>query len=170
MTADFSGVRFRELERDRIAVQGASGTARPETLKVSVGYSDGFIGEAQISYAGPGCVARARLAIEIVKARLALRGIEPEEIRYDCIGLDAILGNSRPVAGEPAEVRVRVAARCRTAEVAAAIANEVETLYTNGPAAGGGVTKVVRPVLAMDSTSLPRHRVVPSVRCLEVTP
>jgi len=170
VTADFSGVRFRELERDRIAVRGASGTARPETLKVSVGYSDGFIGEGQISYAGPGCVARARLAIEVVKARLALRRLEPEEIRYDRIGLDAILGNSRPVTGEPAEVRVRVAARCRTAEVASAIANEVETLYTNGPAAGGGVTKVVRRVLAMDSTSLPRHRVVPSVRRLEVNP
>ena len=170
VTADFSGVRFRELGPDRVEVRGASGTARPETLKVSVGYSDGFVGEGQIAYAGPGCVSRARLAIEIVKARLALRRIEPEEIRYDCIGLDAILGASRPVAGEPAEVRVRVAARCRTAEVAAAMANEVETLYTNGPAAGGGVTKVVRPVLAMDSTRLPRHLVVPSVRCLEVTP
>ena len=33
----------------------------------------------------------------------------------------------------------------------------METLYTNGPAAGGGVTKVVRPVLAIDSTVLPRH-------------
>ena len=170
VTADFSSVRFRELGPDRIEVQGASGTARPERLKVSVGYSDGFVGEGQIAYAGPGCLSRARLAIEIVKARLSERRIEPEEIRYDCIGLDAILGAARPAVGEPAEVRVRVAARCRTAEAAAAVGNEVETLYTNGPAAGGGVTKVVRPVLAMDATGLPRHVVVPSVRCLEVTP
>jgi hypothetical protein len=170
VTADFSGVGFRELGPDRIEVHGASGTARPERLKVSVGYSDGFVGEGQISYAGPGCLSRARLAIEIVKARLAERRIEPEEIRYDCIGLDAVLGGTRPWAGEPAEVRVRVAARCRTAGLAAAVANEVETLYTNGPAAGGGVTKAVRPVLAMDSTLLPRHLAVPSVRCLEVIP
>ncbi len=137
---------------------------------MSVGYSDGFVGEGQISYAGPGCLSRARLAIEIVKARLAERRIEPEEIRYDCIGLDAILGGARAGAGEPAEVRVRVAARCRTAGLAAAVANEVETLYTNGPAAGGGVTKVGRSVLAMDSTVLPRHLAPPSVRCLEVIP
>lgn len=168
VTADFTGVRFRELERDRVEVRGASGTARPERLKVSVGYSDGFIGEGQISYAGAGCVARARLAIEIVKARLALRRIEPDELRCDCIGLDAILGASGLPAGDPSEVRVRVAARCRTAETAADVANEVETLYTNGPAAGGGVTKTVKAVLAMDSTSLPRAAVVPSVRCLEV--
>jgi hypothetical protein len=105
-----------------------------------------------------------------VKARLALRRIAPEEIRYDCIGLDAVLGGARPAAGEPAEVRVRVVARCRTSGMAAAVANEVETLYTNGPAAGGGVTKVGRPVLAMDSTVLSRHLALPSVRCMEVIP
>ncbi len=170
VTADFTGVRFTTLGRDRVGVQGASGTERPASLKVSVGYSDGFIGEGQISYAGPGCVNRARLAIAIVKARLALRGIEPPETRFDCVGLDAILGGWRASAAEPPEVRVRVAARCATAAMAAAVANEVETLYTNGPAAGGGVTKVVRPVLAMDSTTLPRRLVVPSVHCLEVSP
>jgi hypothetical protein len=170
VTADFTGVRFREVARDRVDVRGARGTTRPERLKVSVGYSDGFIGEGQISYAGPGCVARARLAMEIVKARLALRRIEPDEIRFDCVGLDAILGASRPAGADPMEVRVRVAARCRTAEMAAAVANEVETLYTNGPAAGGGVTKTVKAVLAMDSTSLPRDAAVASVRCLEVVP
>jgi hypothetical protein len=163
-------VRFREVARDRVDVRGARGTTRPERLKVSVGYSDGFIGEGQISYAGPGCVARARLAMETVKARLALRRIEPDEIRFDCVGLDAILGASRPAGADPTEVRVRVAARCRTAEMAAAVANEVETLYTNGPAAGGGVTKTVKAVLAMDSTSLPRDAAVASVRCLEVVP
>ncbi len=170
VTADFSGVRFRDVGPDRIEVRGASGAARPERLKVSVGYSDGFIGEGQILYAGAGCAARGRLAIEIVQARLALRRIQPEEIRFDCIGLDAILRGSRPAAVEPAEVRVRVAARCRTADMATAIANEVETLYTNGPAAGGGVTKTVKPVLAMDSTSLPRSLVVPSHTLLEVAP
>ena len=51
-----------ELGPDWIEVQGASGTARPDRLKVSVGYSDGFVGEGQIAYAGPGCLSRARRA------------------------------------------------------------------------------------------------------------
>ena len=168
VTADFTGVRVREVGHDRVEVRGASGTARPERLKVSVGYEDGYIGEGQISYAGPGAVARARLAIDIVKARLELRRLVPDEIRYDCIGLDAILGGAVPPSVEPLEVRVRVAARCRTAEMASAVATEVETLYTNGPAAGGGVVKSVRAVLAMDATTLPRVAVRPVVRWLEV--
>ncbi len=53
VTADFSGVGFRELGPDRIEVRGASGTARPEKLKVSVGYSDGFVGEGQILVCRP---------------------------------------------------------------------------------------------------------------------
>ena len=102
VTADFSGVGFRYGSTGLRC--GGHRHRRPEKLKVSVGYSDGFVGEGA-DYAGPGCVSRARLAIEIVKARLAERRIEPDEIRYDCIGLDAILGGARLRAGDPAEVQ-----------------------------------------------------------------
>lgn len=54
VVADFSRVTLRELSEDHIHVSGGSGGPRPETLKVSVGYRDGFMGEGQISYAGPG--------------------------------------------------------------------------------------------------------------------
>ena len=48
---------------------------RPETLKVSLGYRDGYIGEGQISYAGSGAVRRARLAAAVARARLERSGI-----------------------------------------------------------------------------------------------
>jgi hypothetical protein len=44
------------------------------------------------------------------------------------------------------------------------IGNEVETLYTNGPAAGGGAFKSAREVVAVASVLLPRQRVKPSIR------
>ena len=56
-------------------MRGGAGRPRPDTLKVSVGYLDSYIGEGQISYAGPGAVARARLALEIVAERLELTGV-----------------------------------------------------------------------------------------------
>ena len=56
VTADFSQVE--EIGPDRVRVSGGRGTSRPDTLKVSVGYVDSFIGEGQISYAGPGAFAR----------------------------------------------------------------------------------------------------------------
>ncbi|MDN5598818.1 MAG: DUF1446 domain-containing protein, partial [Pseudomonas sp.] len=48
VTADFSQVGFVEEGVDRVRAQGASGRARPEQLKVSVGYLDGWIGEGQM--------------------------------------------------------------------------------------------------------------------------
>jgi len=53
-----------------------------------------------------------------------------------------------------------VAARTANAEDAWRIANEVETLYTNGPAGGGGASRQVREIVAMGSTLVPRNAVV----------
>jgi hypothetical protein len=54
-----------------------------------------------------------------------------------------------------------------TLREAQAIGNEVETLYTNGPAGGGGATKSAREVLAVQSVLLPRELVRSSVETLE---
>jgi hypothetical protein len=160
--ADFSGVRFAELGPDRIAVAGGTGRARPATLKVSVGYLDSYVGEGQISYAGPGAVARGRLALAIVRERLRLTGVAAEETRFELIGVDAVhKGPARDV--EPAEVRIRVAGRTQTLEEAARIGREVETLYTNGPAGGGGARKEARGVIGIVATLIDRALVKPVV-------
>ncbi|WP_126227538.1 acyclic terpene utilization AtuA family protein [Burkholderia ambifaria] len=168
VVADFTRVAVAEEAPDRVQVTGGRGTARPDTLKVSVAYVDGHIGEGQISYGGPGALARARLALDIVRERLALTGVAPTELRFDLIGVDALYGDATPaVRGEPAEVRVRVAGRAATAAEAARIGNEVETLYTNGPAGGGGAFKSTREVIAVQSVLLPRAAVTPSFSFVE---
>ncbi|MFP3506490.1 acyclic terpene utilization AtuA family protein [Burkholderia sp. SIMBA_062] len=168
VVADFTRVAVAEEAPDRVRVTGGRGTARPETLKVSVAYVDGHIGEGQISYGGPGALARARLALDIVRERLALTGVAATELRFDLIGVDALYGDATPaVRGEPAEVRVRVAGRAASAAEAARIGNEVETLYTNGPAGGGGAFKSTREVIAVQSVLLPRAAVTPSFSFVE---
>ncbi len=169
VVADFSAVRVTEQAPDRVSVTGGRGTPRTGTLKVSVGYVDGFIGEGQISYGGPGAVARARLAIEIVRERLALTGVQTSELRFDLIGVDSLYGKTvSSTNAQPYEVRVRVAGRTTSAEQAVRIGNEVETLYTNGPAGGGGATKSVREVLAVQSVLLPREHAKPAFTFVEV--
>ena len=169
VTADFSAVRMRSVGPDQVLVEGGGGRPRTETLKVSVGYVDSYIGEGQISYAGPGAVARARLALRIVEDRLKLTGVRFTELRKDLIGIDAIHGEQRSRGGaEPYEVRARVAGRTDTMREALRISNEVETLYTNGPAGGGGVWKSARQVIAIDSALVPRARVTPAVQYVEV--
>ncbi|MCA7968021.1 acyclic terpene utilization AtuA family protein [Burkholderia cenocepacia] len=168
VVADFTRVTVTEEAADRVRVTGGRGTARPDTLKVSVAYVDGWIGEGQISYGGPGALARARLALDIVRERLALTGVAASELRFDLIGVDALYGDATPaVRGEPAEVRVRVAGRTANAAEAARIGNEVETLYTNGPAGGGGAFKSTREVIAVQSVLLPRAAVTPSFSFVE---
>jgi hypothetical protein len=170
VVADFSGVRVVEEARDRVRVTGGRGSARTGTLKVSVAYVDGYIGEGQISYGGPGAVARARLALEIVRERLAITGADTTELRFDLIGMNALYGDALAAHhDEPYEVRIRVAGRTANAKEAARIGNEVETLYTNGPAGGGGVTKTTREVLAVQSVLLPREQVNPVFQFLEAS-
>ncbi|MDN7489698.1 acyclic terpene utilization AtuA family protein [Burkholderia sp. AU45274] len=168
VVADFTQVTVAEEATDRVRVTGGRGTARPDTLKVSVAYVDGWIGEGQMSYGGPGALERARLALEIVRERLAMTGVAATELRFDLIGVDALYGDATPaVRGEPAEVRVRVAGRAASAAEAARIGNEVETLYTNGPAGGGGAFKSTREVIAVQSVLLPRAAVTPSFSFVE---
>lgn len=166
VVADFTDLRLTEVGPDRIAVSGGKGHPRPETLKVSVGYRDGFIGEGQITYAGPGAVARGDLALEIVRERIAMLGLTYEDIRYDLIGVNS--ANATAHIGAPAEVRARVAARAHDAAAAADIGAEVEALYLNGPSGGGGVTTSLREVVAVASILIPRDSITPTI-CHEVS-
>ena len=74
------------------------------------------------------------------------------------IGVNAILGDTLP-ANEPAEVRARIAVRVDTQAQALHVVNEVEALYTNGPASGGGASKSVREVIAVASMLMPRSAI-----------
>ncbi|PUE11683.1 ABC transporter substrate-binding protein [Limnohabitans sp. T6-5] len=158
VVADFSQVQLTQIGPDRVQVTGGKGSPRTDTLKVTVGYRDGFIGEGQISYAGPGAQARGQLALDLVRARLADAGYNEYQGRYDLIGVNAIAGG--PITPtEPAEVRARVALRVPTQRQAQHVAHEVEALYLNGPAGGGGATRAVREVIAAAAVLMPRDAV-----------
>lgn len=163
VVADFSKVAVSECGHDRVRVSGASGARRTGTLKVSVSYHEGFVGEGQISYAGPGAVERGRLAMEILRQRLA--GIEAQT-QLSLIGVDALHGPELS-RGVPYEVRVRAVGRADTGEIAARIGQEVEALYTNGPAGGGGATKLVRPGIALASALIDEAQTNPRYAILE---
>ena len=103
-----------------------------------------------------------------MRERLKLTGVAASELRFELIGVDSLHGAQVSAhANEPYEVRVRVAGRTESLREAVRIGNEVETLYTNGPAAGGGVTRSARDVVAVASVLLPRDLARPSVRFVE---
>lgn len=164
-TADFSNVGFEVTGPDQVAFGGAGGQPATDTYKASIGYRNGYLAEGQISYGGSGCASRARMAGEIVRRRLEALGLGAEDLRLDLIGLNAI--NPLPAGDyrDPPEVRLRVAARTATREQAEALAGEVEALYTNGPAGGGGASKKVEELISVVSVLLPKSEVSPALIC-----
>jgi hypothetical protein len=168
VVADFSQVRLAEAGPDRVAVEGASGHPRPDQLKVTLGYREGFIGEGQISYAGPGARARGELALAVLEHRLQRLGLGSMEHRAELIGVNAMHGPALGADREPYEVRVRLAVRTATQAQAVRVGQEVETLYISGPAGGGGVTQSVREVVAAVSALIPRAAVHPQCHLLEL--
>ncbi len=160
--ADYTGVTMEEIKKNNILVRGAKGRKKPNTLKVSIGYRDSYIGEGEISYGGSGAYERAKLGGEIIKKRLDIIGCKYDELRIDYIGVnslykDNISDNMFSDKTLSKEVRLRVAGRTSSKEEAQKIAREVEALYTNGPAAGGGAINAVKEVIAIASIFVPRE-------------
>ena len=163
VVADFSSITLKETGPDRLAVKGGKGRSRTPTYKVSVGYRAGFVGEGEVSYAGAKAKERAQLAGEIVRERLR---DDITDMRIDLIGVDSAhrtdFSQSRPY-----EVRLRIAARTPTRELAERVGAEVEALWINGPAGGGGVRRYAQERIGVVSLLLERDRVKPRVTLLE---
>ena len=171
VTADISSASVVELGNDRVRIEGVTGHARPDRLKVTVCFDGGWLGEGEISYYGPNALARARLAGEIVKRR-SPPGLR---MRCDAIGLLSVLADDSghaweqfdDVGGAAHDVRLRVAfASDKKAEVEHALA-EVEALYCAGPAGGGGIRLHMRPRIAATSCFVPRDAVRATVQIRE---
>ncbi|WP_315069464.1 acyclic terpene utilization AtuA family protein [uncultured Clostridium sp.] len=160
--ADFSKVTITEIEKDKVLVKGASGKAETGLFKTSVGYKDCYIGEGEMSYGGSGAYERAVLAGEIIKKRLEHINAPIEELRVDLIGVNSLYKDSlsnylNEGKNDFKEVRLRVAGRTLKKEDAAIIGNEVEALYTNGPAGGGGARKGVKEIVSVASIFVPNE-------------
>jgi hypothetical protein len=140
---DFSGVTVTEIGKDRVEVKGFKGSPAPTTIKATVCFDGGWLGEGEISYAGPNCRARARAAADVLLERLKIRKLDVQA-RIDLIGVSSVHdGDSgdkwRSSVQEPDDIRVRLAVSARTQDDADQAAREALALYCCGPAGGGGV-------------------------------
>jgi hypothetical protein len=163
VTADFSCVQIGVVGADRVKVSNASGTTRPQTLKVTVGFDAGFQGEAGVSYAGPAAQERGRLAAEIVRERLSrVHGIT-SDLRVDLIGVNSLFATAGVRAVDAQDVRLHVALRSRAKEDAETMLWEIESLLCCGPAGGGGFRGAIVPCVMTKSVLIERERVKPTL-------
>lgn len=164
---DFTSSDIIEIDKDKVKVTGISGKKRTDTLKASVAIKEGFIGEDMFFYAGPGCLAKAELAKEVLLERFKIVGLEAEEVRIDFIGVNALLGPMAPKPKvEPNEVAVRVSARTKTRKEAEKVGREVDGMAVSGLGATGKRVphgERVREVMGVWSLLVPRDAVIAEV-------
>lgn len=171
VTLDITQVELAEVGADCVRVEGVRGRPRPDRLKVTVSHDAGWFGEAEISYAGPNALARARLALDVVRRRMP----EGVRMRGDLIGVASVFNDDEgtwldhqavdPLA--PRDIRLRIAVSAPDRAVAARAPEEVLALYCAGPAGGGGIRSSLRRRISTSSGYIRRDRVRPQVEILE---
>lgn len=159
VVADITQATVTLVGPDRVRLAGVRGHPRTPTLKALAFFDGGWLGEAEISYAGPNAEARARLAMDMMRRRLG----GTLALRCDLIGVCSIFGDDAGELlgavprGEALDVRLRVAGRHEEAEPVERLLREVTALWTGGPAGGGGVRTARRQRLSSRACLVPRE-------------
>jgi hypothetical protein len=165
---DITQVKVDEVGPDRVRVSGARGKPRPDTLKATISIDGGWMGEAEMSYAGPNALKRARLAVDVLKQRCREIGTNCP-VRFDILGTVSVHdgdAGGRADAGawpDDGDYRIRVASRGHDKAGIERINQEMLSLYCSGPAAGGGfrqhLTDQVQTASILVDRDVPRPKV-----------
>jgi hypothetical protein len=166
VTANFAAVRLADDGPDRVRISEASGAARPGSLKATVAFDGGYLAEAEVSYAGAGAEARARLAAEVTEKRMSdVHGLNAP-LRLDLIGSASLHATIANHQGEAQDVRLRGAMRAGSREEAELLLWEIEALLCCGPAGGGGYRGNVSRSVMTYSAFVGRDTVSPEIEVL----
>jgi len=171
VSADWTTMSVRQLGPDQVEISGVTGRPRPDTLKVSACYEDGYAMSSFMLYSAPDAPGRARKAQEILQFRIARLGLDIDEMRWDHIGLGAVHERRTPrtYAGEPNEVVLRFAARSQSRAALSRVAAELSTVFHGPPGKTSLSPGRSRPseVLSYWPTLVPRELVPTFVELFE---
>jgi hypothetical protein len=159
--ADFTTPRFHDVAPGVVEVTDMSGRRRPDTLKVCIGFEDGWIGDGMAMFSWPDAFAKAQRGEQIVREKLKADGVSVREIHFEYIGVNALGGPTAPLPDyDINEVGLRVAAKTDTRAKADAVRRVVTQLWTLG-GLGSAIAPPSRPrpVVALWPTLVPREAV-----------
>lgn len=165
--ADFSLVQLAAEGPDRVRATGARGGVRPDRLKVSLAWHDGWAVAATLVIVGPDAVRKARVCADIVLERVRRAGHELTQTNVECLGAGDAVAGVLPAAANPPEVVLRISAQSAAREALERLVREMAPLVTSGPPGVTGYTgsrPKPHPVMAYWPTTIGRTRVRPRVR------
>ena len=167
---DFSTIKLNDVGPNRVKVSNLSGKKRPDTLKLCIGYRDGYIGEGMVLFPAPDALEKARFAEQWLRERFKILGVEFEELRIDYIGVNTLHGEAAEIEDKDYnEVGIRVAGKAGTRQEAETVRREATHLWTQGPIGSSfGTPMNVRPVIKLWPTLVPRELVRTESQLMEV--
>lgn len=166
VVADFTSLQLEDLGEDRVEIRSVRGTARPEKLKVSMSYDDGFVASGTLLYSWPDAYKKAKAAGEIVQQRLDNLGLKFDRVHTEAIGINACSGESNAVDTDPGEVMFRIAVKSENIKSVERFTREIAPLVLNGPPSATsyfGSKGAVQEVVAYWPTLIARERIQPQV-------
>ena len=168
--ADFTSIRLTDTGPDRVRVSGIRGGRRPESLKLSISYENGWKAIGTLVYSWPESLEKAQAADAIVRQRLAGLGLRFDEVHTEYLGVNACHGPVARPCSEPAEVQLRIGVRGQDKRAVERFTRELIPLVLNGPpgATGFGEGKpTVREIVAYWPALIPREEIRTTVTVLE---
>lgn len=168
---DITAATLAQVGKDRVSIAGLRGRPAPAMLKVTASYEGSWLGEGEVSVAGPNALRRARATAEVLLQRLKMRKLNVRP-RVDLIGVASIHDSDdgalwRGYAGpEPEDIRIRLAVEGPSRDDCDQAAREVLALLCCGTAGTGGARWRVTPRILTRSYLVPRDKVPLEVRII----
>ena len=132
---DFTSLKLSDDGKDRVRVTSVKGGAPTDTYKVSIAYRDGWTASGTLTYTWPDALKKARKAKEILETRFKDQGLRFEDVRFECLGLNACHGALAKIPDEKSinEIVFRVAVRDHHKHAVEAFGYELAPLILDGP-------------------------------------
>ncbi|CAK7348057.1 unnamed protein product [Dovyalis caffra] len=175
---DFGNVSFHSLSTHKVLCSGSkpSVSSVPDKLLRLIPKDCGWKGWGEISYGGCECVKRAKAAEYLVRSWMeeAFPGVSSNVVSY-IIGLDSLkttsIHDNSSSRGTSEDVRLRMDGLFELKEHAVQFATEFTALYTNGPAAGGGISTGHKKEIILEKQLVGREHVFwrTGVKCTKGT-
>lgn len=173
--ADFTTLKLEDIAENRVRVTNMSGLPRPDTLKVGIGFENGYKQEIQQWYTWPDALEKAKRSAYILQEWLKRQDIQPEAMQIDYMGLNMCHGSTVPLpesAPDLPEVGLRVCAKFKTRADASFFRRN--TMVWTAFAAGYVFNTTTAPanpakIIALWPTLVPREEITPELTIKEVS-
>lgn len=167
VVVDITNVQLENIGPNQVKVTGTKGKPRPDTLKVVMGYEDGYMSQVIVGFSWPNALEKAKKVDEIIRKQIDYFGMEYEEIRTDYLGYNSLSGPlAHDMEGEPNEIFLRMAVKTKSKREAAQFGRLFPPLALNGPPTMSGYTGNPSPraLIGMWAALVPREEVESQIK------